>query len=276
MSSHAESHEAQSWSRLVTRILAPNPGPMTGLGTNTYVLRHPTSAGTVVVDPGPGDVGHVGRILALGRVDLILLTHRHADHSEGAAALSHTTGAPVRAVDAAQAAGAPPLVDDEVISVGGCRIQVMLTPGHTADSACFSIPEDRSPTTAQDGTLLTGDTLLGGRSTVIASPDGHLGRYFTSLYRMRRLGGVPAFPGHGPAISDLARSVDSQLEHRRRRLDEVVLALKKSGRTPDLADSTVDFVVERVYGDVAPALRLAATASTRAQLKYLADLMPIA
>jgi len=112
-----------------TRVLAPNPGPMTLDGTNTYVLRRPDSHRIVVVDPGPRESTHLRRILTLGEVELILLTHGHHDHSESAGVLSRLTGAPVRAADPAFSANAGPLADGEQLNAGGLRLSAIATPG---------------------------------------------------------------------------------------------------------------------------------------------------
>src|SRR5690554_1933761 len=108
-------------------ILAPNPGPMTLEGTNSYALGAPGSTGHVIVDPGPNDAGHLTAIAAL-QPELILITHHHSDHTEASVELHRSTGAPVRAVDPAYCHGGDPLVDGEVISAAGVSIRVLATP----------------------------------------------------------------------------------------------------------------------------------------------------
>ena len=111
----------------IERILAPNPGPMTLEGTNTYVI-----GGQVVVDPGPSDVEHMERLVAL-QPRLVLVTHRHADHTEGASELARSVGAELRALDPDQCFGGEPLVDGEWIPVDDVELQILATPGHTSD-----------------------------------------------------------------------------------------------------------------------------------------------
>ncbi|WP_395243998.1 MBL fold metallo-hydrolase [Agromyces sp. MMS24-K17] len=247
------------WAELV---LAPNPGPMTLDGTNSYVLRAPGASGCVVVDPGPLDDAHLAR-LAGAPVELIVLTHHHADHSEALAALAELTGAPVRAIDAAWCIGAPPLVDGERLEVVGLDLEVLATPGHTADSLCVRVVGDDDRTLG----VLTGDSVLGRGTTIIADPDGALGPYLDSLARLREVGAdgsVPVLPGHGPVLPNLAAICDAYLAHREERLAQVRAALEEIG-----ADASAEAVADVVYGDVDPAVRYAAEASVRAQLAYL-------
>ena len=114
--------------------LAPNPGPMSLHGTNSYVVSAPGSAGVVVVDPGPLDEDHLRELTQYGAVELILITHRHADHTAAAARFAELTGAPVRAADPAHCHGGEPLREGEVLHAAGVEIRVLATPGHTSDS----------------------------------------------------------------------------------------------------------------------------------------------
>lgn len=265
--------EGERWSRLAARMLAPNPGPMTLDGTNSFVLREPGSASVVVVDPGPHIPGHLARLAAAGTVELILLTHRHADHSEAAAPFAAMTGAPVRAKDPDLCRLAPPLADDEVLTAAGVRIRVLATPGHTADSVSFVLPDDRRANGVGDdgGSVLTGDTILGRGTTVIAPPDGTLADYLDSLAALRTLGAALVLPAHGPALPDLAAVCEGYLAHRRDRLRDVTAALTALGVPASTDADTVARVTDAVYPDVDPAIRFAAEASTRAQLHYLTD-----
>ncbi len=244
-------------------VLAPNPGPMTLDGTNTWVLREPGSTAAVVIDPGPADEAHLARILdvvatAGARVALTVLTHAHLDHSEGAPRFAELTGAPVRAVGQ----GHDDLGDGDVLTTGGLELRVVSTPGHTADSVSFALPGDHS--------LLTGDTVLGRGTTVVAHPDGELAAYLDSLERIRRLTGdgdvVTILPGHGPAVPDAAAMVEFYRRHRWERLQEVRSALADGASAE--ADP-VEGVLRRVYADVAPTVWPAARMSIRAQLDYL-------
>jgi glyoxylase-like metal-dependent hydrolase (beta-lactamase superfamily II) len=245
-------------------LLAPNPSPMTLDGTNTWLIAEPGSEAVVVVDPGPGHPGHLNRIRdevasAGQRVAVILLTHGHPDHAEGAAAFASLTGAPVRAADPAHRLGGEGLAAGDVVTLAGCEVRVVATPGHTADSVSFLLPAD--------GALLTGDTVLGRGTTVIAQ-DGSLADYLATLARLRDLAGQAGLrvllPGHGPLLADPAGTLDYYLAHRRERLAEVTAALAAGDRSP--AE-----IVARVYADVDRSLWPFAEWSVRAQLDYLAS-----
>jgi glyoxylase-like metal-dependent hydrolase (beta-lactamase superfamily II) len=190
----------------VTLRRAPNPGPMTLDGTNTWLL----GPERVVIDPGPADDGHLAAVAeSAGKPATILLTHGHPDHVEGAVRLSGMLGGvPVRAADPVHCAnGGEPLTDGA--DLGGIR--VLAVPGHTADSVAFST-----------GTaVFTGDTILGRGTTVVAWPDGDLGRYLASLKILERLGSVPVLPGHGPALADCAAAARYYHKHRLARLEQV-------------------------------------------------------
>ncbi len=239
------------------RVLAPNPSPMTLEGTNTWVLREPGHPRCVVVDPGPLDEGHLERVAAHGPVAQVLLTHAHPDHAGGARRFHELTGAPVRALDPAHRFGGEGLVDGDVVAAAGVQLRVVATPGHSSDSLCFVLPADAA--------VLTGDTVLGRGTTVVAHPDGRLAPYLESLHRLRRLatdGVAVVLPGHGPVLGDAAAVFDGYLAHREERLAEVRRALAAGARSPRE-------VVERVYTDVDEALWGAAELSVRAQIDYL-------
>jgi glyoxylase-like metal-dependent hydrolase (beta-lactamase superfamily II) len=244
-------------------VLAPNPSPMTLDGTNTWVLHEPGADAAVVVDPGPLHEGHLTRVLdvvrGLGaRVTATLLTHGHLDHSEGAARFAELTGSPVRALDPALRLGEEGLVEGDVVRAGELVVEVVATPGHTADSLSFLLPADAA--------VLTGDTVLGRGTTVVAHPDGRLADYLGSLERLQAISASGAvttvLPGHGPALADAAAVLGRYLAHRQERLDQVRSAVAAGARTPRE-------VVERVYADVDRALWPAAEQSVRAQLEYL-------
>jgi glyoxylase-like metal-dependent hydrolase (beta-lactamase superfamily II) len=246
-----------------TLVRADNPSPMTLEGTNTYVLRAPGAAAAVVVDPGPLDQEHLQAVAALGPVELILLTHGHPDHAEGAHLFREMTSAPIAAADARLTVSADPLRDGQRIQgAGGLRLRVVTTPGHTSDSVSFSV-EDDVPA------LLTGDTILGRGTTVVAHPDGRLGPYLDSLTRIRDLPQRPVLllPGHGPVGPDAAAVASDYLAHREQRLAQV-RAARAAG-----AASARD-VVRVVYADVDPVLWPAAELSVRAQLDYLDQPQP--
>ncbi|NJC69160.1 MBL fold metallo-hydrolase [Planosporangium thailandense] len=231
----------------VTLLRAPNPGPMTLDGTNTWVLPEHR----VVIDPGPADDGHLAAIAASAPIDLILLTHGHADHVEGAARLSEMLGGvPVVGSDPQHCVAAPPLREHPGEEIAG--LEVIFTPGHTHDSVSYRVRD----------VVFTGDTVLGRGTTVVAWPDGDLGDYLSSLRRLRAQGPVPVLPGHGPALADCAVATAYYLEHRLARLEQIRAAWTAGAQTaPD--------VVRVVYADVDPVLWPAAELSVRAQLAYL-------
>ncbi|MCU1672829.1 MAG: putative hydrolase [Frankiales bacterium] len=233
-------------------VLAPNPGPMTLDGTNTWVLRAPGAESCVVVDPGPLHAGHLEAVAALGPVDVVLLTHGHADHSEGAARFAELTGAPVRALDPRHRLGNEGLAEGDVVAMAGLELRVVATPGHTADSLSFQLED----------AVLTGDTVLGRGTTVVAHPDGVLADYLASLRRLREMGDLVVLPGHGPELPSAGAAAEQYLAHREQRLDQVRAAVAAGAATPQQ-------VVEVVYADVDRALWPAALLSVRAQLAYL-------
>ncbi|MEV5105500.1 MBL fold metallo-hydrolase [Streptomyces massasporeus] len=246
-------------------VLAPNASAMTLDGTNTWIVSEPDSDLAVVIDPGPLDDEHLRRVLATAeqagkRVALTLLTHGHPDHAEGAARFAELTGTRVRALDPALRLGDEGLAAGDVITTGGLELRVVPTPGHTADSLSFHLPADRA--------VLTGDTILGRGTTVVAHPDGRLGDYLDSLRRLRSLtvddGVHTVLPGHGPVLDDAQGAVEYYLAHRATRLAQVETAVEDGYRTPPL-------VVAHVYADVDRSLWPAAELSVRAQLDYLEE-----
>jgi glyoxylase-like metal-dependent hydrolase (beta-lactamase superfamily II) len=253
-------------------LLADNPSVMTLDGTNTWLLRAPGSADAIVVDPGPDDPVHLRAVANAAEVVVILLTHGHPDHSAGAWHLHELTGAPVRASDPAFRLGGDGgdggfgegrdgrgLAEGDVVAGAGLAVRVWATPGHTADSVSFLLDPG-------DGTraVLTGDTVLGQGTTVVAHPDGNLADYLSSLRRLRELGGATVLPGHGRELPDAAAAADTYLAHRERRLEQVRAAVARLGSAV-----TPRAVVQAVYSDVDPALWPAAELSVRAQLAYL-------
>lgn len=255
-------------------VLAPNPGIMTLDGTNTWILREPGSARSIVVDPGPLLDDHLDAVAAVaGQVEAVVVTHHHLDHTESARSFAERMGCGVRALDPAECWRADPIVDGELLSVGGLDVEVVATPGHTTDSVSFLVEADRA--------LLTGDMVLGRGTTVIVHPDGDLGSYFDSIARMRSLvtegRAQSLWPAHGPVRPDAAAVLDHYAVHRRERLSQVESALGRLGLTrahlaADVAEDAqlARRVVEVVYADVDEALWAAAEWSVRAQLAYLA------
>ncbi len=244
-------------------VLAENPSPMTLEGTNTWLLRsEPTRRQAIVIDPGPLDEAHLAAVIeAAGTVVLILLTHGHPDHSDGARRLHELTGAPVLALDPAHRYGGEGLAEGAVLDGAGVSVQVLATPGHTSDSLSFVVPAGAA--TGVGAAVLTGDTILGRGTTVVAHPDGILADYLASLRRLADLSGLTVLPGHGPELPDAGAAANGYLAHREQRLDQVraVLATVPTASAQD--------VVERVYADVDRALWPAAKLSVLAQLAYL-------
>jgi glyoxylase-like metal-dependent hydrolase (beta-lactamase superfamily II) len=247
-------------------VLAPNPSLMTLDGTNTWVIAEPGSSAVVVVDPGPDDEEHLRRVLRVAtagdrRVAQIVLTHGHLDHSGGAARFAELAGATVGGLDPALRLGTEGFAAGDVITAAGCELRVVGTPGHSADSLSLLLEADDA--------LLTGDTVL-GRGTAVIAQDGGLGDYLRTLDELRRLTVTSGrsgklgllLPGHGPVLTDPAGVLDYYIGHRRERLDQVRAALADGARTP--AE-----VVAIVYAAVDRALWPAAEVSVRAQLDYL-------
>ncbi|GCD89831.1 MBL fold metallo-hydrolase [Nocardioides sp. LS1] len=251
-------------------VLAPNADMMTLDGTNTWVLREPDARRSIVVDPGPSILSHLDAVADVaGEVGLVLLTHHHADHSEAAREFAERMGCGVRALDPAYRLGSEGLADGDVVALDGLEVHVVGTPGHTADSLSFLLPAER--------VVLTGDTVLGRGTTVVAHPDGRLGAYLDSLDRLHALAAehelAAIWPGHGPVIDDALGALDYYIAHRRERLAQVEAAvgtLRATGGDESLTDDELPRrVVEIVYQDVDPVLWGAAELSVRAQLAHL-------
>lgn len=248
-------------------VLAPNPSPMTLDGTNTWVLGE-LGTPAIIVDPGPADDRHLEAVrTTLERRDqrpaVILLTHGHHDHSEGARLFAETLGVAVRALDPAHRYGTEGLTAGDRVSVGSVELSVVATPGHSADSLSFHLSRERA--------VLTGDTLLGRGTTVVAWPDGSLADYLRSLRDLRDLtaehGLSHALPGHGPATTEPLTLLDEYLQHRHERLDQVRAAIEAG------AASVAD-VVAMVYEPLPPGVYPAAYASAAAQWEYLTGRPP--
>jgi glyoxylase-like metal-dependent hydrolase (beta-lactamase superfamily II) len=232
---------------------------MTLDGTNTWVLRQPGAEECVIVDPGPIENGHLDEVAALTPIALIVLTHGHFDHGECAPQLHERCGAPVLARDPKMCIGATPVPDRPGrSSVAGIDWLTVVTPGHSSDSISLLLEADRA--------LLTGDTVLGTGTAVIAHPDGELAAYLDSLQRLRDLAATDVsivLPGHGPVVNQPVEVLDFYLRHRQERLDQVRAALAAGDTEPEQ-------VVRRVYADVDESLWQYAESSVRAQLDYLA------
>ncbi|HWS38707.1 MAG TPA: MBL fold metallo-hydrolase [Actinoplanes sp.] len=252
-----ESAEVDRLPGWVTLLLAPNPGPMTLDGTNTWILRAPDSERATVIDPGPLDEDHLRRIAGHDGIERILITHGHHDHVEGAARLAELLGGvPVRAAAPAHCVGGEPFDAHESLDGNGLEIRVLQTPGHTSDSVSFVVE------CGAERAMFTGDTMLGRGTTVVAPPDGDLGDYLRSLELLSSYRQSLMLPGHGPARSDTAERARFYLDHRRQRLAQVADAMAAGAQTPAA-------VVDLVYPDLDPALRFAAEWSASAQIDHL-------
>ena len=227
---------------------------MTLEGTNTWLLAEPGARRCVVVDPGPNDAGHLFAVDAAAAdmgltIDAILLSHSHPDHSAAAPALARRHGASILAADPAYG---DPLPSE--LTLDGLRVQVIRTPGHSADSVCFVLVDDRA--------VLTGDTVLGRGSSLVEYPDGRMGDYLESLARIEALDPVILLPGHGPVVTEPAAAITSYVQHREERLVELREAVLAGHATPGE-------MVVRVYPGLDARLRPVAELTVRAGLELL-------
>jgi glyoxylase-like metal-dependent hydrolase (beta-lactamase superfamily II) len=251
------------------RLTAPNPGLMTGPGTNTYLVG---TGSLAVIDPGPDDATHRAALLAaastLGPIRWVLVTHTHVDHAPGAAALAQETGA--RVIGFGPADGFAP---DECVGEGWAltvpgeagtsgddlTLEAVHTPGHASDHLCWLLRER--------GTLLTGDHVMHGSTVVIRPPDGDLHQYLASLVKVRDL--QPPVgrlaPGHGRLMEPVTPVIDALIAHRRGRHQRVATALEARG------EGTVDDLLLLVYDDVTEAQLPVARFSLWAHLRALAE-----
>lgn len=230
----------------VWRIVASNPSALTGPGTNTYVIGSETR---VVIDPGPDDPAHLETIVALGggRIEQILCTHSHSDHSPGAAPLQALTGAVVRGRpapddDYQDETYAPDrsLDDGERIAVAGASLRALHTPGHASNHVCFLLEGA--------GMLFTGDHLMSGSTVVILPPDGSMRLYMESLRHLLTMPIVSLAPGHGAVIADAPADIERVIAHRLKREAKLVKALSQRG------EARLDDVLAEVYDDTPQAL----------------------
>ena len=243
-------------SPLVRRILAPNPGRMTGPGTNTYLVGIDEIA---VIDPGPEDPSHLEAILGCGgdRIRWILCTHTHPDHAPGAAALRAATGAEVLALRSRNGLKVDRRIgQDDRIDATEFRLGVHHTPGHASNHLCFLLEEERM--------LFSGDHVMEGSTVVIKPPDGDMAAYLESLERVRALRLRSIAPGHGHLITEPDRVVDWYIEHRLEREAQVLACVRREKRIRIAA------IVDELYEGLVPELVPMARRSVHAHLLKLA------
>jgi glyoxylase-like metal-dependent hydrolase (beta-lactamase superfamily II) len=246
--------------RYTTRLIAPNPGMMTGPGTNTYLVGERDLA---VIDPGPAIDSHVEKILAAGNIRWILCTHTHLDHSPAAAAIKKATGARVfgRPAPAGQDASFVPdevLSHNQRISLGAVTLRAIHTPGHASNHLCYLLEQTRM--------LFTGDHVMQGSTVVINPPDGDMRAYLASLELLLREDVAILAPGHGYLIGEPQQELKRLMQHRLKRESKVREAIAKLG-TP-----TLEEMLPLVYDDVPQRLHGWAARSLSAHLlKLVAD-----
>jgi glyoxylase-like metal-dependent hydrolase (beta-lactamase superfamily II) len=245
----------------VRRLVARNPGFMTGPGTNTYLVGTQRLA---VIDPGPQDSIHIDRILeaAGGRVSAILATHTHPDHSPAVAALAQATGAeilgrgaPAHGRQDATFAPARVLNDGDSVRVGDLALRAIHTPGHASNHLCYLLEGT--------GLMFSGDHIMQGSTVVIGPPDGNMQQYLQSLARLQHEPVTRIAPGHGVVIEDAQGEIARLIAHRLQREAKVAERLRRVGR------ATLDVLVTSVYDDVDPRLHPVAKGSLLAHLLKL-------
>ena len=252
----------EALSSRVRRIVAPNPGPMTGPGTNTYIVGE---TDLVVIDPGPAVNAHIEAILdCVGdRLRVIACTHTHPDHSPGAAVLAEATGAAlvgrVTEDDRHQDLTFQPnaqIEDDEQVAGEGWTLRAIRTPGHVDNHVCYLLEEE--------GMVFAGDHIMNGSTVVIVPPGGNMSHYIASLKRLLDYDVRYVAPGHGDLISDCRGEVEKLIRHRLMREAKVVAALTDS-------PISMDDLVVRVYDDVDPIMHEWAKLSLLAHLIKLEE-----
>lgn len=245
----------------VIRLTAPNPGMMTGPGTNTYIVGHERFT---VIDPGPADKAHIDRILDItgGNIERVLVTHTHQDHSPGARSLKLATNCPVWG----QAAPAGAAQDNtfepdaqpthgDLIETDAGQLQVIHTPGHASNHLCYLL-------TGQE-LLFSGDHIMQGSTVVINPPDGDMKAYLESLYDLLAAPIRFIAPGHGFLMGQPEAIVDYLITHRLSREYKVVRALEQH------APASLKDLTTEIYNDVPAALHSVAARSALAHLLKL-------
>ena len=277
---HAPAGVAEDLMPGLRRVLAVNPSPMTGRGTNSYIVG---TGEVALIDPGPDDPAHLAALMADlrpgERVSHIFVTHAHRDHSALTRAVARATGAPVLAFGDAVAGRSPLmqalaarerpvggegadadfrpdilLADNTLVSHGDWSIRALHTPGHFGNHLCFQWGDQ----------VFSGDHVMGWSSSVVAPPDGDMAAYMSSLDRLMATGAARLWPGHGDPVADPAARITALARHRRDRAAAIRAALLSGPATPtDLARA--------IYTDTPPALLGAASLNVFAHLIEMAE-----
>lgn len=250
----------------IRRLTAPNPGMMTGPGTNTYLLGS-QQTGIAILDPGPADEAHIEAIMsqAGGDIRWILCTHTHKDHSPAAHLLKRRTGATLIGMPAPAFANQdenflPDIIpqDGQALSVAGVVLTAIHTPGHASNHLCFLHTAEKL--------LFTGDHIMQGSTVVINPPDGHLATYLVSLNKIKDTVAEYLAPGHGFLIASPAEAVERLLIHRQSRENKVIAALRAISQA-----TLLDTLVKHVYDDVPEGRHAVASRSLLAHLHKLQE-----
>lgn len=247
----------------VHRVIAPNPGPMTGPGTNSYIVG---TGKLAIIDPGPADPAHIEALLAacsqLGELRWVIATHTHHDHSPAAALLQERSGA--------QVLGPAPLGDDfqdtsfqpqqefhhdQVFIADGVHIRALHTPGHVGNHFCYIVEEDQL--------LITGDHIMHGSTVVIIPPSGDMKDYLASLELLKHYPIKQLAPGHGEVMDNPYEVIQGIIDHRLKREAKVIAAMQR------LRQASLDELTAVVYDDVDSSLH------PIAQLSLLAHLLKL-
>ena len=252
---------------LVSRVLAPNASPFTYTGTQTHIVGDRDVA---VIDPGPDDPAHLDALLrAIGgrRVEAIVITHHHRDHSPAARPLAKATGAPIVGAapfapdyeggrsDAAFDRDYAPdhvLAEGEGVSGDGWTLTALATPGHTSNHLAFALPETRA--------LFSGDHVMGWSTSIVSPPDGDMADYMASLEKLMERDDRVYYPGHGEAVDNPQRLVRGMLGHRKQREGQILRLLRQGD------DLTIAAMTARMYVGLNPRLLPAAERSVLAHL----------
>ena len=252
----------------VQRITAPNPGMMTGPGTNAYIIGDAGTGDLALIDPGPEIASHAELLIKHTgkRLRWIFCTHTHQDHSPSSRAVARATGAKIYGFgkvpdDGRQDTEFKPdhaLSNDDVVDCGVFKIRAIHTPGHASNHLCYLFEGE--------GLLFTGDHVMQGSTVVISPPDGDMYEYFASLNKLNGYD-IKAFaPGHGHVIETPREEVAKIIAHRLKREQKVVDALRKA----PMNTASLDTLVPLVYDDVSPKLHVPARRSLHAHLLKLA------